>query len=176
MYRKKRACPNIASDDTQHTGGLWPAEAEDETQLFANRRYRSTREHWFVTLHFVTWLHRFLRTSTWSGSNMRYRRKAMRAVSWHQDFTVMTSLILYWILICFKSVHPDASKIAVLWHFTILDEFDIELLRRFQKTRDVVSFHTPTLTSCSEFKEGLIPRWIWHMLNSFQSNETGMNT
>ena len=82
-----------------------------------------------ISWHDCTGFWWFLRTSTWSGSNIRYRRKAMRAVSWHQHFTVMTSAIQH------------ASNIAVLWHFTIFDEFDVELLRRF---------HTPTPPSWSK--------------------------
>lgn len=54
------------------------------------------------------------------------------------------------------SAIQHASNIAVLWHFTIFDEFDVELLRRFhqKKSGNVVSLSHTNSTEL-EFNEGV---------------------
>ena len=71
-------------------------------------------------------------------------------------------------------------KIAVLWHFTIFDEFDIELLRRFHKKKQVTlsAFHTHTNSTELEFNEGVDSPMTLTLVESKKEThmyETGMN-
>lgn len=147
-------------------------EAEDETQLFANRRYRSTREKSFVTWHFLTWLYKFLRVS----ANL-YVVRFQHKVSPESNESCLLTSTLHCDDICHTALMH--RKIAVLWHFTIFDEFDVELLRRFHKKKHVTlsAFHTPTPPSWSSTK-GLIRRWLWHVSKAKKKTHmyvTGMN-
>ena len=98
MNSKPKAATTTAIDDTQHTGsqivyGVKLRMKPNCSQIGDIDLPGKNRSWHDISWHDCTGFWWFLRTSTWSGSNIRYRRKAMRAVSWHQHFTVMTSAI-----------------------------------------------------------------------------------